>query len=131
MPPDSLKLLVDIQLALEDIRIFTAGMDFGMYRIDAKCRAAVERKFEVIGAACVRLRDGFPELRKMRKGTAPILKMGLPVLRVLVEWGHEKGAIVGSMASGFGGIDGRVGWGGSGEAGKRGVGGFAGELALI
>ena len=62
MPPDSLKLLVDIQLALEDIRIFTAGMDFGMYRIDAKCRAAVERKFEVIGEACVRLRDGFPEL---------------------------------------------------------------------
>lgn len=62
MPPESLKLLVDIQLALEDIRIFTDGMDFGRYRLDAKCRAAVERKFEVIGEACVRLRDGFPEL---------------------------------------------------------------------
>ena len=56
MLPEELKLLVDIRDALEDIREFTAGMDFGAYKIDAKCRAAVERKFEIIGEACTRLR---------------------------------------------------------------------------
>jgi len=49
MPPEVLKLLVDIRNSLEEIRDFTAGMDYGMYRLDAKCRAAVERKFEIIG----------------------------------------------------------------------------------
>ena len=62
MPPEALKLLVDIQRALSDIMEFTAGMDFVMYQLDAKCRAAVERKFEVIGEACTRLRDRFPEI---------------------------------------------------------------------
>jgi uncharacterized protein with HEPN domain len=36
-------------------------MDYAAYRLDAKCRAAVERKFEIIGEACMRLRDRFPE----------------------------------------------------------------------
>ena len=61
MPPEVLKLLVDIQNSLGEIRDFTDGMDFAAYRIDAKCRAAVERKFEIIGEACTRLRDRFPE----------------------------------------------------------------------
>jgi uncharacterized protein with HEPN domain len=61
MPPEVLKLLVDIQSSLGEIRDFTAGMDYGAYRLDAKCRAAVERKFEIIGEACTRLRDRFPE----------------------------------------------------------------------
>lgn len=60
MQPEALKLLVDIRQALEDIRDFTSGMDFENYRVDAKCRAAVERKFEVIGEACTRVRDRFP-----------------------------------------------------------------------
>ncbi len=61
MPPEALKLLVDIQSSLAEIREFTAGMDYAAYRIDAKCRAAVERKFEIIGEACTRLRDRFPD----------------------------------------------------------------------
>jgi uncharacterized protein with HEPN domain len=61
MPPEALKLLVDIQSSLAEIRDFTAGMDYAAYRIDAKCRAAVERKFEIIGEACTRLRDRFPD----------------------------------------------------------------------
>ena len=61
MQPEVLKLLVDIQNALEEIGTFTDGMDYAIYRIDAKCRAAVERKFEIIGEACTRLRDRFPE----------------------------------------------------------------------
>jgi hypothetical protein len=61
MPPEILKLLVDIRKALKDITEFTAGMDYAAYQRDAKCRAAVERKFEIIGEACTRLRDRFPE----------------------------------------------------------------------
>lgn len=61
MPPEALKLLVDIQSSLAEIRDFTAGMDYAAYRLDSKCRAAVERKFEIIGEACTRLRDRFPD----------------------------------------------------------------------
>jgi uncharacterized protein with HEPN domain len=60
MQLEALKLPVDIRQALDDIRDFTSGMDFEDYRVDAKCRAAVERKFEVIGEACTRVRDRFP-----------------------------------------------------------------------
>ena len=62
MLPESGKLLLDIQQALEDIEAFTAGLDLVAYKADAKCRAAVERKFEVAGEACVRWRDRFPEI---------------------------------------------------------------------
>lgn len=61
MQPEAIKLAVDIQQALSDIREFTADMHLETYRRDSKCRAAVERKFEVIGEACTRLRDRFPE----------------------------------------------------------------------
>ncbi len=60
MLPESSKLLLDVRQALEDIETFTAGLDLDAYKADAKCRAAVERKFEVAGEACVRLRDRFP-----------------------------------------------------------------------
>jgi uncharacterized protein with HEPN domain len=62
MLPESSKLLLDIQQALEDIKAFTAGLDLEAYKADTKCRAAVERKFEVAGEACVRLRDRFPDI---------------------------------------------------------------------
>jgi len=62
MLPESSKLLLDIQKALEDIEAFTAGLNLDAYKADAKCRAAVERKFEVAGEACVRLRDRFPKI---------------------------------------------------------------------
>ena len=62
MPPEGLKLLVDIQQSLTAIQEFTIGMDFGSYRNDGKTRAAVERKFEIIGEACGRLRDRCPGL---------------------------------------------------------------------
>ena len=62
MLPESSKLLLDIRQALEDIEAFTAGLNLEAYKADAKCRAAVERKFEVAGEACVRLRERFPEI---------------------------------------------------------------------
>lgn len=52
MLPESSKLLLDIQQALEDIESFTAGLDLARYKADEKCRAAVGRKFEVAGDMC-------------------------------------------------------------------------------
>ena len=52
MLPESSKPLLDIQQALEDIESFTAGLDLVAHKADAKCRAAVERKFEVAGDMC-------------------------------------------------------------------------------
>ena len=62
MLPESSKLLLDIRQALDDIADFTRGLDLEAYSRDAKCRAAVERKFEVMGEACTRLRDRFPDV---------------------------------------------------------------------
>jgi uncharacterized protein with HEPN domain len=59
---ESSKLLLDIRQALDDIADFTRGLDLEAYSRDAKCRAAVERKFEVMGEACMRLRDRFPDV---------------------------------------------------------------------
>jgi uncharacterized protein with HEPN domain len=62
MLPESSKLLLDIRQALDDIGDFTRGLDLEAYSRDGKCRAAGERKFEVMGEACPRLRDRFPEV---------------------------------------------------------------------
>ena len=62
MLPESSKLLLDIRQALDDIADFTRGFDLEAYSRDAKCRAAVERKFGVMGEAGTRLRDRFPEV---------------------------------------------------------------------
>ena len=55
------KLLIDIRTALLEIQEFTDGMNLSSYRADSKCKAAVERMFEIIGEACTRMRDRFPE----------------------------------------------------------------------
>lgn len=57
MRPETVKLLIDILDAASEIREFTSGFDLAEYRIDSKCRAAVERKFEIMGEACTRIRD--------------------------------------------------------------------------
>ena len=62
MLPESSKLLLDIRHALDDIDGFTRGLDLESYSREGKCRAAVERKFEVMGEACMRLRDRFPDV---------------------------------------------------------------------
>lgn len=61
MLPESSKLILDIRQALDDIAHFTAGKNLSSYQADAMCRAAVERKFEIIGEACVRLRERFSD----------------------------------------------------------------------
>jgi len=61
MKPEVTKLILDIREAIADIREFVGGMSLDEYLVDTKTRAAVERKFEVIGEACARLRDRSPE----------------------------------------------------------------------
>ena len=61
MQPDTLKHLIDILDAAADIRTFIDQYDLAAYRADAKCRAAVERKLEIIGEACARIRNSDPD----------------------------------------------------------------------
>lgn len=55
MQPDSRKYLFDIQVAADSIAAFCAGKDFAVYCHDEMLKAAVERKFTVIGEALARL----------------------------------------------------------------------------
>ena len=57
MQPDTRKNLIDILDAVADIQAFIDQYDQAANRADAKCRAAVERKFEIIGEACTRIRN--------------------------------------------------------------------------
>lgn len=61
MQPDTRKNLIDILDAAADIRAFIDQYDLAAYRADAKCRAAVERKLEIIGEACTRIRNTDPD----------------------------------------------------------------------
>ena len=61
MQPETRKHLVDILDAAAGIRSFIHGFDLPAYQQDAKTRAAVERKLEIIGEACSRIRDKDPE----------------------------------------------------------------------
>jgi uncharacterized protein with HEPN domain len=51
MANDALKFLEDVRSAAGDIERFCAGRSFGEYVEDSLLRAAVERKFIVIGEA--------------------------------------------------------------------------------
>lgn len=55
MQREARKYLYDIQQAAKLIREFTGGKTFGDYESNAMMRAAVERKFEIIGEAMTRL----------------------------------------------------------------------------
>jgi uncharacterized protein with HEPN domain len=61
MRPESKKYLFDIRQAAESIAAFCTGKSFEQYRSDELLRAAVERKFGIIGEALVRLDKGGPE----------------------------------------------------------------------
>lgn len=62
MDHDPKAYLFDIQQACEEIRKFTRDMSVEEYIEDTLVKAAVERKFLVIGEVLVRLRREFPEL---------------------------------------------------------------------
>jgi uncharacterized protein with HEPN domain len=56
------KYLFDIRLAADSISVFCAGKSFEQYRSDELFRAAVERKFGIIGEALARLTKEDPEI---------------------------------------------------------------------
>jgi uncharacterized protein with HEPN domain len=62
MQRDPRVYLWDVQQAATDIEVFLAGVDFEAYKHGKLVRAAVERKFEVIGEALNQLLKHAPEL---------------------------------------------------------------------
>ena len=67
------KYLWDAQRAAERITRFTAGRTFDDYLADEMLSAAVERQFEIIGEALVRLRRIAPEGSAMIPDVAEII----------------------------------------------------------
>ena len=62
MKRDVKAYLFDIQEAARQILSFTGGMSLPDYQDSELVKAAVERKFSVIGEALVRLREEYPEV---------------------------------------------------------------------
>jgi len=61
MQHDARKYLIDILGAAKDIQQFVGSMSFDEYRGNSLVKAAVERKFEIIGEALSRLARLAPE----------------------------------------------------------------------
>jgi uncharacterized protein with HEPN domain len=58
MPPRSWRVRIeDILEAIDSIRDYVAGLDFGAFCADRKTVDAVERNLEIIGEAAVRMPD--------------------------------------------------------------------------
>jgi len=55
MQPEARKYLDDIQQTIEELESFVGGKTYKEYESDAMMRAAVERKFEIIGEALSQL----------------------------------------------------------------------------
>ena len=64
MDHDPKAYLFDIQQACDEIKQFTHGMSFEEYIHNAMVKAAVERKFLVIGEAMTKLKKEHPEILK-------------------------------------------------------------------
>jgi len=63
MQRDAKAYLWDVSNAADSIRAFTAGKDIDAYLQDELLRAAVERKFGIIGEALSQLLRNFPQYR--------------------------------------------------------------------
>ena len=62
MDHDPKAYLFDIMQACDEIREFTQDISFEAYSINSMVKAAVERKFLLIGEAMIRLKREHPEL---------------------------------------------------------------------
>ncbi len=61
MKLETKKLLFDTLGACREIAVFTEGMSFPDCQASSLLRSAVERQFEILGEAAVRLRDTHPQ----------------------------------------------------------------------
>jgi len=62
MEHDPKAYLFDIKQACDEIKDFTHGMSFEEYLLNSMVKAAVERKFLVIGEAMIKLKREHPEI---------------------------------------------------------------------
>src|SRR4030042_1473232 len=62
MDHDPKAFLFDIKEACDEIKHFVQNMSFEQYAGNSMVRAAVERKFMIIGEAMTRLKREFPEM---------------------------------------------------------------------
>lgn len=92
MTLDQKKLLYDVRMAGEAILRFVNGKSFENYLDDDMLRSAVERQFEIMGEALVRLRDldesligAIPDARKAI-AFRNLLIHGYDVIRREVVW---------------------------------------------
>jgi len=68
MRHDPKAYLFDIKQACDEIKEFTRGMSLKEYSANSMVKAAVERKFLVIGEAMTRLRGEYPETLNRSSG---------------------------------------------------------------
>ena len=64
MQRDLRAYLWDVNQAAHDIQVFTHGKQLSDYQNDTMLRAAVERRFEVIGEALAQALRAYPEVAK-------------------------------------------------------------------
>ncbi len=55
MPPETPKLLHDMQTAAQDIADSSAGRTYELFLLDKQLRMAIERAFEIVGQALTKL----------------------------------------------------------------------------
>ena len=70
---DPRKFLFDTIDAANDIKAFVEGMTLEDYRSNTQVKAAVERKFEIIGEALNRIKRESPELLRSITGHKKII----------------------------------------------------------
>ncbi len=92
MDHDPKAYLHDIKKAGEDIVEFTENLTFAQYENNKIVKAAVERKFLVIGEAMVRIRREYPELlsgisnREQIIGFRNVLVHGYDIVEDNIVW---------------------------------------------
>jgi uncharacterized protein with HEPN domain len=62
MDHDPKAYLFDIKQACDEIKEFTQNMSFEEYSLNSMAKAAVERKFLMVGKAMTRLKREYPEI---------------------------------------------------------------------
>ncbi len=97
MELEAKKCLYDVQKACREIEAFTAELTFEEFRANAMVRAAVERKFEIVGEALNRLaRTNSDILEQIHEhpriiGFRNVIAHGYDVVDVEIVWEVVRG----------------------------------------